>query len=164
MPTRFDDIIRDVTLLTPDQLVTLRGYIDGILKINITQGWRDKISRRFVKECLGHTIKEFRVVDQIQIHRGILYLIQGSYGHKDSDRWTVFWDGIPSKKVAERQPENMEVFEADKDHGETIVICTPIPKDIVYFRISNTTGYYRMVNGVLHQIDEIDYKMAGFEP
>ena len=45
----------------------------------------------------------------------------------------------------------------------TIVVCTPTPEGTHYLRIENTTGYFKMVNGKLIVIDEVDYRLSGFE-
>ena len=163
MTERYESVIKDVTLLTPQQMMTLRDYIDGLLKINIVQGWRDRVNKAFIKQCLETSIKEFKVVDQIQIHNGIVYFVQGRSGNKESERYNIFMDGILTKKLAERMPEAYVMFSEKVGEGETVVVCTPAPRGIHYLRIENTTGYFRLVNGKLITLDKVEYKMAGFE-
>lgn len=165
MPTRYEDTIRNLPLLGKEELLRIRDFIDGLLGINLGYAtWRDNLDKKFIKRCLETSIKKFDVKDQIQMSNGILYLVQGETGEKNHERYYIFWDGVLSTRIAERQPDSMLVFEEKVGEGKTIIVCTPIPKGIHYFRIGNTTGYYRMVNGKMMLLDNIDYKLAGFEP
>jgi hypothetical protein len=87
----------------------------------------------------------------------------GEASRRESERYTIYFDGFSVLTLAKRMQDMYEVYSNIVGKGKTIVVCTPTPEGTHYLRIENTTGYFKMVNGKLIVIDEVDYRLSGFE-